>query len=148
MSESAVYFIATGLLIVVAVTIMYKLFNICTYSQAHMNNNGDSKTASRELFADAAMTNRGYTSYTDMVLQETIANRKQYLEELKARDVSESYPWIAIDGVWEQPTLFPSGLLSPAKGNEPWRRQRQWVPHQRQYREFAEVLYVGNPLPQ
>lgn len=94
------------------------------------------------------VSNRDYTSYSDMVLQETLDNRRKYLKELKERDVSESYPWINIDGVWEQGTLFPTSLINPNKGNKVWNRERRWVPRQRQYQDFSDVLYIGNPLPQ
>lgn len=94
------------------------------------------------------LTKKSYTSYSDMVLQESINNRKKYLEEIKSRDVSESYPWIAIDGAWEQPSLFPSRYINPNKGEEIWNRKRQWVPRERKYRDFTDVVYVGNPLPQ
>lgn len=105
----------------------------------------------REGFEDKEsldLTKRPYNSYSDMVLQESIANRAKYLEEIKNRDVAESYPWIAIDDVWSQPTLFPGRLLHPGKGEEPWNRRQQWVPRERKYGDFMDVVYVGNPLPQ
>jgi len=89
-----------------------------------------------------------YTSYSDMVLQETIANREKYLNEIKSRDVAESYPWISIDGVWEQGSLFPTNAMNSREDNGMWKKRRKWVPYQRQYKDFGEVLYIGNPLPQ
>lgn len=91
---------------------------------------------------------KDYTSYSDLILQETIANRDQYIKELLARDVTESNPWITRDGVWEQGSLYPSGRVNAMVGAEPWKRQSQWVPYDRKYSDFMDVLYIGNPLPQ
>jgi len=90
---------------------------------------------------------RKYTSYTDMILQETIANREKYIAELRSRDVAESYPWINIDGVWEQGTLIPNSIMDSNRGQEAGNRQRRWIPRERKYSDFSDILYIGNPLP-
>lgn len=132
-----------GLFMLVSIIVM---FDTIWFALTHLTESF--KSLNNNTLDTHNISQTKYTSYSDMVLQETINNRDKYLDELKSRDVSESYPWIPIDGVWEQGSLFPTNAMNSRQDDGMWKKQRKWVPYERRYQDFGEVLYIGNPLPQ
>jgi hypothetical protein len=81
-------------------------------------------------------------SLYDLMAKEAQISNEVYMQKIKDADVIQSNPWIMIDRISNNATIYPRKVLDRLTGQQP--ESLSW--HPRNYYEYSDVLYTGLPL--
>lgn len=81
-------------------------------------------------------------SMYELLEEEEAEKNRRNLENARSKDVIENNPWIMIEPVTRNATLYPRTLLDSLSGDKPG----NIVMHNRSYYDFSDVVYTGLPL--
>jgi len=86
----------------------------------------------------------GFTgeSLYDLMEKDAQISNDVYLAKIRDADVIQSNPWIMIEPVTQNATIYSRDVLNRLTGQQP--ETLTWQP--RTYYEYSDVLYTGLPL--